>query len=482
MIREFLRESAILCAASGVIGYVLAEIVARRYGTLTVQLPMLGPYSVGLDLHFGAAVVVGTIALIFLAMLAAGLPAALYASSPRLSQVLSGELVAGGRRKTFRRNALVVVQVAVCTLVLVGLGLCWQSLRNLRGVNPGFSARNLIADAVYPGDAQLSPAQGKNLYAKVRREVAALPGVESVGLASDLPLFGDTNGRPVRLPGADKAFSAGSVTVGPDYFATLGISILSGRVFSFADTAASPDLLVVNEKFARTLWPGENAIGRTVLTGDSAREATIIGVVANGKYGSLDEPLQSFMYYSATQHYEPGMNVIARTAGDPRLWTKPLMDTMTKAGAGFTFRPITFADLEDFALLSQRIIAACVAVLGGLGLLLAIAGLSGAVSYSVSQRGKEFGIRTALGARPWSLLKMVSRGALAVAATGVVAGLLLGVAATAVLRSQFFGIATVEWSVLLPVAAAMLGISIVVAWISAMPWIRVDPMEALRHV
>lgn len=485
VIREFLRESAILCVASGAIGYALAEIVARRYAAITVPLPMLGSYSLGLDLHFGAPVIASTMALVFLAMLSAGLPAALYASSSRLSQVLSGEIVAGGRRKTFRRNALVVVQVAVCTLVLVGLGLCWQSLRNLRGVNPGFSARNLIANPMYPGDSGLSPAQGKDLYAKVRRSVAALPGVESVALASDLPLLGDMIGTPVRLPGSAKPFSVPSVTVDPGYFATLGVPILSGRVFSFADTGSSPDLLVVNEKFARTLWPSGDAIGRTVLTGDPPREATIIGVVANGKYGSLDEAPQPFMYYSTTQHYQPGMSVIARTAGDPRLWAKPIMDTMVKAtnaGPGFIFTPMTFADLQDFALISQRIVAGCVAALGALGLLLAIAGLAGAVSYSVSQRGKEFGIRTALGARRWSLLKMVSGEALAVAGVGVVAGLVLGVVATAMLRSQFFGIATLEWRVLFSVAAAMLCISIVVAWIAAMPWTRVDPAEALRHV
>lgn len=238
---------------------------------------------------------------------------------------------------------------------------------------------------------------------------------------------------------------------------------------------------MINRKLAQTLWPGRDAVGREVLTGDPPRSAMVIGVVGDGKYGGLDEQPTPFMYYATTQHYEPSIVVIARTAGDPRLWSTQLFQGVQKLGFHAALRPITFADTENLSLLSERLIAGCVAVLSAIGLLLAIVGLFGAISYSVSERKKELGIRIALGAQPWQLLKMIFRQTLFVAGAGTAAGIILGVVATILLRSQFFGIGAVELSVLLPVAAAMLAISLGVAYVSARPWIKVDPMEAVRH-
>jgi len=481
LIGEFLKESTIICLASGALGYVLAAIVILRYATISVALPGFGEYSTSLKLHLGFPVIAATIALMLITIIATGLPAALYASSPNLSQVLSGEIVVGGTRKAVRRSALVIVQIAVCTVVLVGMGLCYRSLYNLRHVDPGFSARNLISEGLYPGDANYSEVRGKALYANARRTIAALPGVQSVALASDLPLFGNDTAIPVRLPGDTKPISAMRSIVDQDYFSTLGIPVLSGRVFSVSDTAPSPDVLVINHKLAETLWPGQNAVGKEVLTGDPSKNAVVIGVVGDGKYASLDEAPQPFMYYAATQHYEPTMIVIARTAGDPRLWIAQLTHAVKEMGFEATLRPVTITDIEEFSLFFERLAAASVASLSALGLLLAIVGLFGAISYSVSERKKELGIRVALGARPWQLLKMIFRQTLLVAGAGTAVGIVLGVVATILLRSQFFGIGAVELSVLIPVAVAMLAVSLGVAYVSARPWIKVDPMEAVRH-
>ena len=481
LIRQFLREGAIICVASSALGYAIAKAIILRYAKMTFQLPGFGVYSIELKLHLGIAVAGATIALMLVAIFATGLPAALYASSTNLAQVLSGEIVVGGTRKTVKRNVLVIVQVAVCTLVLVGTGLCERSLYNLRRVDPGFSARNLVSQALYPVDSKYTEAQGRAFYAKVRRTISALPGVEEVALTSDLPLLGNESPVPVRLPGDTKPISVVQNVVNQDYFSTLGIPVLSGRIFSEADTAPTPDVLVINEKLAETLWPRQNAVGREVLTGDPPRNGVVIGVVGNVKYGGLDEEQKASIYYASTQHYQGSMFVIARTAGDPRLWIPQLAKTVESMGFEATLRPITFADTKDFSLLFERLIAGCVAVLSAIGLLLAIAGLFGAISYSVSERKKELGIRIALGAQPWQLLKMIFRQTLFVAGTGVAAGIILGVVATILLRSQFFGIGAVELSVLLPVAAAMLAVSLAVAYVSARPWIKVDPMEAVRH-
>src|SRR6202041_676732 len=161
LIREFLRESAMLCAASGALGYLIAVLAIRRFSEISVTFPMVGAVSFGLNLHLDFTVAAFTLGLMIVAIAGTGLAPALYASAPSLAQVLSGELVVGGTGKAVRRNILVIVQVAMCTLVLVGMGLCERSLYNLRHVDPGFSARNLIAMAGYPNDQTIPEAKGR---------------------------------------------------------------------------------------------------------------------------------------------------------------------------------------------------------------------------------------------------------------------------------------------------------------------------------
>jgi putative ABC transport system permease protein len=481
LIREFLKESAILCSVSAALGYLIAAAVVIRYSNVSVDVPMLGDYPIGLNLHLDATVAGFTIALMLIATAATGLAPALYASSPHLAQILTGEIVVGGTRKNARRTALVIIQVAVCTLVLVGMGLCERSLYNLRHTDPGFSSRNLVAVAVYPQSEGYTEGRAKELYESLRRAVSALPGVESVSLVSNLPLEFGYGQVPVRLQDGDKATPIAHTTVDADYFATFGIRVLSGRVFNSGDREGSPEVIVINRKMAEMFWPGQDPVGKTVLAGDPPRQATVTGVVADGKYESLDEAPRAVMYDALSQHYQNSINIVARTQGDPNLWVQPLAKTVRSLGLTIIFSPVSFNHWVDFTLLVERITAASVAALSALGLVLAIVGLFGAISYSVSERKKELGIRVALGARPAQLLKMILRQTLAIAGAGVAIGTLLGVAATITLRSQFYGIGAVEWTVLVPVAAAMLAVSLLVAYFSARPWITINPMEAVRH-
>jgi predicted permease len=414
-----------------------------------------------------------------IAILATGLAPALYASSPDVAQVLSGEVVVGGTRKRVRRNVLVIVQVAVCTLVLVGMGLCERSLYNLRHVDPGFSARNLIAMTVFP-NSEDSGAQQRELQETVRGKIAALPGVESVSLAQDVPLMG-ANPIPVQFPENGNKFPIAHTVVDADYFTTLRIRVLAGRVFDSRDRENSPDAIVINRKMADQFWPGRDPLGQSVIAGEPARKAVVVGIVADGKYEDLDEPPRPYFYYAISQHYQAAINVIARTKGDPRLWVEPLARITRELGLFSLAPPATFNSWLNLTLLGERIAAACVAALSGLGLLLAIIGLYGAISYSVSERKKDLGIRVALGAQPQQLLQMVLRQTLVIAGTGVGIGLVLGVGVTILVRSQFYEVAAVEWTVLVPVGAAMLALALLVAYVSARPWITINPMEAVRH-
>jgi macrolide transport system ATP-binding/permease protein len=267
-----------------------------------------------------------------------------------------------------------------------------------------------------------------------------------------------------------------------NFFATFGIRILSGRVFKSGDRETDTDVVVVNRKMAETFWPGEDAVGKSLLTGDPPRKAFVIGIAADSKYEDLDEPPRPAMYFSLSQRYQQTITLVARTKGDPRLLVEPIEQTLRAAGVWVPFRPLTFNDLLNFNLLMQRVAAGCVASLSALALLLAVLGLFGAVSYSVSERKKELGLRVALGAQSWELLKMILRQTLRTAGTGVGIGIVLGVAATILFRSQFHGITAIEWTVLVPVAIAMLAVSLLVAYLSARPWLTTDPMEAVRQL
>lgn len=482
LIGELLLESAMLCVAAGALGYAIASAAVARFSNVTISLPMYGNFGLGLNLHMSWSVLAGTAVLVLIALLAVGLAPALYASSPHLSQMLAGEVVVGGSRKNARRTALVIVQVAVCTLVLVGMGLCVRNVYNLRHADVGFAARNLVAEALFVKQEGVSDAQGAAKYGDIRRAAAALAGVESVTLASELPLFGQGKSE-VRLPAADKGASVRSAVVDADYFSTLQFRVLSGRVFDSRDREKTPAVAVINRKMAEMFWPGQNPLGQTLLTGDPAGPVTVIGIVADGKYDDLAEDAQPFLYYALPQRYQDLVNVIVRTRGDPKLWEEPLARAMMHdVGFHAPVRPATFEEWTGVTILAQRVAAGVVAALGALGLALAIVGLAAAVSYSVSERRKELGIRVALGARPWQLSQMILRETAVVAGAGVAAGIALGIAGTALLRSQLYGIAAVEWTVLVPIGAGVLCVALAVAYLSSRSWIKVDPMEAVRHV
>lgn len=279
------------------------------------------------------------------------------------------------------------MQIAICTLVLIGLGLCQRNLYNLRHADVGFSARNLVAMTVYPASEGYSEARGRDLYGQIRKAAAALPGVESVTLARNLPLFG-ADEVPVQPPAEGKKLSIAHTVVDTSYFSTRGMAVLRGRRFNSTYRETSTKTAVINRKMAEMFWPGQDPVGKVIAAGEPANTFTIIGVAADGKYEDLDEPRRPFLYYALSQHYQPGMNVIARTAGDPGLWVKPLERAIRNLGFKAPVRPVTFERWLNLTLLTQRITAGVVAALSALGLLLEVIGLSGAISWPVSQRKK----------------------------------------------------------------------------------------------
>jgi predicted permease len=487
LIRQLLTESIILCAASGIVGFLIASVPLAKLSDFHASIPVMGSFEFAANFRVDGTVLAMTLGLILIASLAAGLAPALNSSKPNLSAAMTGEIAVGGTRKGILRNVLVVVQVAVCTLVMVGVGLCLRSLKNLREVDPGFAARNLATVMVDLQGSGYNEAQGRQFYEGLRLAGSQLYGVESVCLAPLLPLGGNAWGTDqVHFEGADNEnqqhVEIAYAVVDGNYFATLRIPLLAGRTFESSDAAKSPEVVVVNHKMAETYWPRENPVGKRIRIEDGNRVATVVGVVGDGKYTDLDEPLRPYMYYDLVQHYQTGISLIVRTKGDPHQWLDPLAQIVRKLGARSVLPPVALDDWMKLTLFVPILTLEVVSGLGTLALLLAAVGLYGTIFHSVSERKKEIGIRVALGALPAHLLKLFLRQTAIISGLGVLIGLLLGIAATIIFNSQFYGIHPIEALVLIPVASVMVLVSIVIAYAAARPWINASPMDAVRHV
>jgi predicted permease len=486
LIRELLIDSTLLAAGGGTLGFFLAWLGLRQLMQFKPYIPGFGVIPLTIDFRPDIRVAAVTALLVLVAGLVTGLVPGLYSSAPNLAGALSGEVAVGGTRKGRIRNTLVVIQVAVCTVVLIGVGLCFRSLRNLQHVNLGFSARNI---ALLTFDLQAngySEEHGRNMYARMREAAAQIYGVESLALASDLPLSGNGgHDEQVQVEGSpaanQQAVSISSVAVDDNYFATLGIPLLAGRVFTGADTAKGPTVIVINHLMAEKFWSGQNPVGKTVRIENGSQVVTVVGVVGDGKYIDIDEPARPFMYFNLNQRYSAVVYLMARTNGNPHQWLKPMSETLQKIDSQLSSMTLTIDDLMNLTLYVPRITLVCTSAFGGLAFILAGVGLYGAVFYSVSERKKELGIRVALGAAPRDLWKMILRQTIAVTATGVCLGVVGGVIASAIVRSQLYGIRSVEWTVFLAVGLTMGVMTILTAYSAARPWMHADPLESVRH-
>lgn len=486
LIRETLVDSTLIAGAGGVLGFFLAFLALRQLLQFKPFIPGLGAFPITIDFRPDMTVAAVTAALVFVVGWTTGLVPGLYSSVPNLAGALSGEIAVGGTRKGRLRNSLVALQVAVCTLVFIGVGLCFRSLNNLRHVNLGFSTRNI---AILTADLQpvaSSEDQGRKLQAKLRETALRTYGVESVSLAGDLPVS-QNEGSVEHIHAGDSQASAATaesvafVMVDENYFSTLGIPLLTGRVFASADAPKAPEVVIINHFMAEKYWPGQDPVGKTIQIENGRRVATVVGVAADGKYVDIDEPQRPFMYFDLNQHYQSAIYLLTRTKAAPRPWIIPLSDALQKVAPGAFFMTLTMDDWLDFSLFVPRATLFCIVAFGILAFVLATVGLYGAVFYSISERKKELGIRAALGASPRHLWRMIFRQTSAVTATGVLLGILGGVIASTLVRSLLYGIHPIEWTVFAAVVLAMGLVTALTAYSAARPWLRTDPMESVRH-
>jgi predicted permease len=484
-----LGESLFVGVVAGALGFGLASMVLAWMSSLRPMFAA-GIPPPSLDLYPDLRLALAMLAIVVVAGLATGLVPAWRSASDGLSGSLIRESVIGGARRTRVRHLLVVIQMAVATLILVGVGVSLRSLANLRQVDVGFTARNLAIAGVNLRSSGYDEARGLAFYERMRDALAAVPGVESISLADGMPIGLSGWGRDHVRSEQERASSTsqGAETsygvVDGNYYATLGITLLAGRAFDTRDTKTSGEVIVINRTMARRHWPGADtdAIGRRIHLENGNRLVRVIGVVADGKYNDLDEAPMPFMFFALSQHYLPDVSVIARTSGRAPLSIAPITQALTRLDPGLAFGPRTFDDHLQVALLLPRFILAIVSGLGALALVLAVVGLYGTVFYSVSQRRNEIGVRVALGAQPRDLFAMVLRQTAWLALSGAAIGVALSLAARPIVASLFYGIRPVEPMVLATVVTTCVVLAIATAYLAARPWTRMSALEMVRRV
>jgi predicted permease len=442
---------------------------------------------VSIDLPLDWRVLAFTLLVSLLAGFAFGVAPALRSSKVDVVSRMKDEAT-GSPGKSRLRNALVTGQVAVCTVLLIGAGLCLRSLASAGSADPGFRVNNRLVVTLDLDILGYADNRGRAFYDQLVDKAEGLPGVQSASVANHLPLgFArmatavsiDGYQPPPDLPGVPVGF----VGVGPGYFHTLGIPLLRGREFSRQDNETSPGVAIINEAMARRYWPGQNPVGKQISLAFGKRQRLeIVGVVATGKYRSLQEESQPFMFRPFSQVYEAQAVLVVQTAGAPKPMLANVEREIHLLDANLPILDAeTLAQYMSIPLFVPRFIGTLLGVFGLLALLLAAVGLSGVVAYYVGLRTREIGVHLALGAERRDVLKLVVKQGMRLSLAGVIIGLAAALAVSRLLSGLLFGIHPTDPITYLSVAFVLTATTLLACYLPARRATKVDPMVALRY-
>jgi predicted permease len=488
MIRQLLTETVLLSTFGGILGLILARWAAL--GLMSIHIPGDIPvklFDLRLDWHifgftFLAALITGVIA---------GLVPSLQASRTDLADTLkAGGRSGGGSAGHHRfRNALVVAQLAVSLLLLACTGFFLRSLQNSAHVDMGFRVDHTLLLSMDVGLQGYKEEQGQQFFKQLTDRVRFLPGVRDAAIAATIPM-GDQNslvnifpdGQPV--DDKSKTETAFDDIVQPSYFRTAGTPVIQGREFTEADSASAPRVAIINETFAQRIWPGQDPLGKTFRTEKNGPPIQVVGLTRTGKYLFLYEKPQVFVYFPIAQRYSAGGILIVHTQNDPQQLLPSVRDQIHLLDAGLPVFDVTTMDQQvqyGKALLPARLGAMFVGAFGLLGLVLASVGVYGVVSYSVSQRTQEIGIRTALGAQRSHVLGMILKQGMGMALIGSAVGVVLSFLLFRALSSMLYGVKSTDFITLGAVSVILLAVTFIASYVPALRATRVDPVVALRQ-
>ncbi len=420
----------------------------------------------------------------------AGLVPAFRSSRINLSSALKegGRDSASGAGSHRLRNVLVVSQVAASLLLLVCAGLFLRSLQAAQEIDLGFRRDNVLMFSVDTELQSYNRQRGLQFYRQLLDRLKELPQVRSAGLGTHKSLVGWIPTTEVFLPEWSEPAKGDSVNVlanrvSADYFETLNIPVLEGRAFTLRDDEAAPRVAVINEMMARAYWPGQTAIGRQLRLERGGRPVEIVGVVKNSKYGSIGEEPRPCLYLPFAQNYQSASILYLHTEGDPAVVSAAARKVVSALDQGMPVYDLKTMNthLSGIALLFVRVGAALVGVFGLLGLLLAVVGLYGVISHSISQRTREIGIRIAVGAQTGDVLRMVLKQGMILTLVGVAAGLAAAFAVTRLMVGLLYGVSTTDPMTFIAIPLLLTFVAMLACWIPARRAAKVDPILALRH-
>jgi predicted permease len=486
LIRQLLTESLLLAMFGCVGGVVLGIAASRSFGSVSLHTAL--PFV--LDSHFDWRVFAYALAAAALAGILVGITPALRISRTDLNEVLheGGRTSTSGRQR-FRR-ALVVAQVAGSLMLLIVAGLFVRSLEKIQHSDLGFDPRHVLNATMDPHEAGYQEAQVREFQKTLLNRARALPGVTSASLAMSVPMGYSSYYSELRIDGyqarpGEQVPAAGFNAVTPGYFETMRILLLQGRGFRDSDSQNSRLVAVVNQNFANLYWHGQNPIGRHFSEiDDPAHAMEVVGVARNGRDSDIFTSNDPFYYVPLAQHYKSVVTLQLRAASPPEALAPEVTGMIHSLEPGmpvFDVQPMTtmLEGLNGF--LPFRFAAVLAGALGILGLLLALVGVYGVISYSASQRTHEIGIRMALGAQPAQILKMVFGQGLLIIGTGVLAGILAAGALARLVGHLLFAVAPFDPLTYASASLVLAATALLACYIPARRAMRVDPMVALRY-
>jgi len=484
LLKQLFTEGVILSAIGAGGGLLVAHWCRHA---LVLLFPARGGVAMHLPGEIDWRVLALSAGVCVIATLLLGLVPAMQTGKIDLAGALKSDSagVVGGGGKAWVRSGLVVVQVSLSFVLLVGAGLLLQSLQRIRNTSPGFSTRGVMVTAVDLVSAGYDVQRAQNFQDELLDRVKALPGVESAAFARMTPLsYGSFSSTPIAVDGyqptPEEQPTVQYNEVGPDYFRTMGIPLVSGREFTRADDGKAALVAVVNETMAAHYWRDRNPIGERVQV--KGRWMQVVGVAKDSKYQSVREAPNPFFYVSRRQNFSRGGGLHIRTPMSPETMATVLGREVHALDPDLAlYEVITLQEQVDRSTSPQQVAVTLVGVLGGLALLLAAIGLYGVMSYAVSQSTRELGLRMALGAGASNLLRLVMKRGLALTAGGVALGAAVALGLTRLLGNLLYNVSPRDplafGSAFLVMTIAALAACFLPAWRAT----RTDPVQALRE-
>jgi putative ABC transport system permease protein len=408
---------------------------------------------------------------------------ALRSSSPDLNSTLkeSGRKSSLAPRQTLRKG-LVVVEISLAFVLLTGAGLLIRTLWKLNSINPGFESEGvLVAEIVLPKSKYSDDESRTNFFQESIERISTVPGVESAGGTSNLPLSGTNMVFLASVEGQEGSFPASFRSITADYLRTMHIPLLKGRWFDGKESASSQGVVLINETMARQIAKDGEAVGKRIKHGFKEQVAEVVGVVGDVKYAGLDRPAKPEMYAPFAQRPWPFMRIVLRTAGDPAGLASAVRRELNAIDKNQPIDKImTMSSVVNSSIQTRRFYMQLLGVFAAVAFALAFAGIYGVVAYSVAQRRREIGIRMALGATRADVMRLVLRESFFITIVGVVLGLGGAYAATRVLTTLLFDVKPTDPLTLVSLSLLLGAVAIFAAYVPARRAAKVDPLVALR--